>query len=124
MAPEVLKEKYTNKCDLWSCGVILYILLAGYPPFAGDNDDEILKKVESGKYNLNEPELSAVSNDAKNLIKKLLTYNPENRISAEEALKDPWLMKHNQLSSEPLMNKALNNMKTFRVLILILLLIY
>lgn len=114
VAPEVLKEKYDNKCDLWSCGVILYILLSGFPPFRGDSDDEILDNVEKGTYNLDEPELASVSKDAKNFIKKLLTYNPEKRISAQDALQDPWLKKHNELSDEPLMNKTLMNMKTFR----------
>ena len=54
IAPEVLNKSYDEKCDLWSCGVILYILLSGRPPFAGDNDKEIMAKVATGKYDLTE----------------------------------------------------------------------
>jgi len=50
IAPEVLKEKYNEKCDIWSCGVIMYILLCGYPPFNGKNEKEIIEKILSGKF--------------------------------------------------------------------------
>lgn len=103
------------RCDLWSCGVVLYILLAGYPPFRGDTDEEIFKAIEKGSYNLDEPELKDVSKQAKSLIKRLLEYNPSKRIFAEEALNDPWLKNYEELPDKPLMNKALLNMKTFRV---------
>ena len=107
--------KYDQKCDLWSCGVILYILLAGFPPFQGETDDDIHAKVLKGEYNIDEPELMNVTQDAKNLIKRLLTMNPTKRISAEEALKHKWIVKHNELSNIPLTGKVLKNMKTFRV---------
>lgn len=56
IAPEVLKKKYNEKCDIWSCGVILYILLCGYPPFNGQNDKQIIENVIRGKFTLDEPE--------------------------------------------------------------------
>lgn len=111
----MLKGKYDYKCDLWSCGVILYILLCGYPPFRGDTDEEIIEAVKSGKYNLEEPEFETVSLDAKNLIKRLLTYDPSKRINAEQALNDSWIKRYEDLPEKPLISKALANMKTFRV---------
>lgn len=95
--------------------MILYILLAGFPPFQGETDDDIHDKVLKGEYNIDEPELMSVTQDAKNLMKRFLTMNPSKRISAEEALKDKWITKHNELSNTPLTGKVLKNMKTFRV---------
>lgn len=76
VAPQVLQGKYTYKCDMWSAGVIMYILLCGYPPFHGDNDAEILAKVKSGKFSFNDQDWKNVSMEAKDLIRKLLTYDP------------------------------------------------
>lgn len=86
IAPEVLKENYNEKCDVWSCGVIMYILLSGVPPFNGDDDDEIMDRVASGKFNFKKTIFSRVSDSAKNLIKKMLTKDVNKRISADEAL--------------------------------------
>lgn len=71
---------------MWSCGIILYILLCGYPPFGGKNEEEIVARVKKGKYDFDPDDWSKVSNEAKDLIKKLLEYNPKKRITAEEAL--------------------------------------
>jgi calcium-dependent protein kinase len=90
IAPEVLNGNYTEKCDMWSIGVILYVLLCGFPPFDGENEKEIFAKVLRGQYSFDEPEWKSVSDEAKNLIKRLLDMNPDKRYSAEEALKDPW----------------------------------
>lgn len=86
IAPEVLKRSYDHKCDLWSCGVILYILLCGYPPFNGQTDKKIIEAVLSGEYTVDEPEWHSVSDPAKNLVQRLLEKNPDNRISALDAL--------------------------------------
>jgi len=93
IAPEVLKKNYDQKCDLWSCGVILYILLCGYPPFNGSSDKQIIQAVHAGKYDVSEPEWKDVSDEAKDLVAKLLTYQPEKRITALEALNHPWIKK-------------------------------
>ena len=73
IAPEVLHGEYNEKCDIWSCGVILYILLCGYPPFDGDSDEDIYKAIELGEVNFPEENWSQISQEAKNLIQKMLT---------------------------------------------------
>ena len=90
IAPEVIKGKYDEACDLWSIGVIMYILLTGSPPFNGENEDEILKSVLIGKYDTNLDTYKTLSNNAKDLITKLLRFNPSERITAKEALMHPW----------------------------------
>ena len=90
IAPEVLSRNYTEKCDLWSCGVIMYILLTGRPPFGGSDDEKILSKVKKGKFDLVKYPWSIISNEAKDLIKKLIEIDPNKRLSAEDALQHPW----------------------------------
>ena len=90
IAPEVLRGKYDEKCDLWSVGVIMYILLCGVPPFNGDDEDEILRAVSIGKYDTTSDFFVNLSPNAKDLICKLLTFNPAERISAKDALSHPW----------------------------------
>ena len=90
IAPEVLQRNYTEKCDIWSCGVIMYILLTGRPPFYGNTDDEIIYRIKSGKYDLTKYPWGVISKEAKELIKTLLQPNPNLRLSAEQALKHPW----------------------------------
>ena len=90
IAPEVLKKRYDEKCDIWSCGVILYILLSARPPFAGDSDKEIMENVSTGKYDLQSSPFNKVSKSGKDLIQKLLVMDPKKRISAQEALTHNW----------------------------------
>lgn len=82
IAPEVLSNNYDEKCDLWSIGVILFILLCGYPPFNGSNDDQIIQRVKEGKYRTDEEEWESITPDAIDLVNKLLLYDPKERISA------------------------------------------
>ncbi len=113
----MLKRKYTEKCDIWSCGVILYILLCGYPPFNGDNDKIIVDKVLSGKYEFNQAEWAGISPDAIKFIKKMMEYDPTHRYSAEQALNDPWfkLVLGETSYDKPLTVSTLMNLKQFRV---------
>lgn len=114
----MLKKRYDEKCDVWSCGVILYILLSGIPPFGGKSDDEIMAKVEKGVYSLAREEFKDVSNDAKDLIKKMLEYQPEKRISAKQAILHPWFqnaMKKSEKESIALSSSALSNLKKLNV---------
>ena len=89
MAPEVTDSEYNEKCDVWSCAIIMYMLLTGNPPFQGNNDDEIILSVKKQEYSLERPELIKVSEEAKDLIKKILVPE-EKRLSAAEALLHPW----------------------------------
>lgn len=117
IAPEVIKKSYNEKCDLWSCGVIMYILISGEPPFNDPRADNeaIMKKVEAGKYDLDHGIWKNVSKEAKDLIKKLLTYDPAERISAEQALKHPWISDHASIHIDAqAAEAALNNFMNFR----------
>jgi calcium-dependent protein kinase len=86
IAPEVLQSEYDEKCDTWSIGVILYTMLSGLPPFFGENELEIVKKVRLGIYDLNIPELENVSIEAKELISQMLMYDPKQRPSVDSCL--------------------------------------
>ena len=86
IAPEVLNKSYNEKCDIWSCGVIVYIVLSGQPPFNGASDQEIMKKVRSGKFTFTDACWAAISDNAKDLITKLLTFDVDSRPSASAAL--------------------------------------
>ena len=86
-SPEVLRNYYSKECDIWSCGVIMYVLLSGHFPFFGKTEDDITKKILSGKFIFNKKYFSNVSDKAKDLISKCLIYNKNKRITAEEALK-------------------------------------
>jgi len=93
IAPEILNQKYDEACDLWSCGVIIFILLTGRPPFNGENDEEILEKVRKGKIDFNDYNLNKISSDGVDLLKRLLCYNPANRINSLDALNHAWIKK-------------------------------
>jgi len=94
----------------------LYILLSGRPPFSGNNDGEILKAVKEGMYSMTGPEWKSVSNEAKDLIKKMLKVDPVLRISAQAALEHEWIKKkvHETIDIQATYN-ALNNLRNFRV---------
>lgn len=94
IAPEVLARSYTKACDLWSIGVITYILLCGYPPFNGESDVAIFERVKRGLSSRNFPEedWESISSEAKAFIRNLLDLDPSVRMTAAEALRDPWIV--------------------------------
>ena len=94
LAPEVIKGEYDEKSDMWSIGVMLFVMLSGRPPFGGGDDcsdKEVLEQVQRGKYEMLEEDWEDISNEAKDLVNKLLILKPEERISASEAIKHPWI---------------------------------
>lgn len=114
IAPEVLFEKYDEKCDVWSCGVIMYILLCGYPPFNGETDNEILAKIKSGKFSFPDEEWATVSFEAKDLIKCMLEFDPKKRYSSGQCLQHNWLQENTKKQIDNnLTKRALTNMKKF-----------
>jgi calcium-dependent protein kinase len=89
IAPEVINKKYNEKADIWSIGVILYIMLCGKPPFEGSNEEEIFKNILIGKAPIDE--IKNITENCKDFLKKLLTYKPESRPSASQALEHCWM---------------------------------
>lgn len=115
IAPEVLAKKYGPKCDVWSCGVITYILLSGTPPFNGSSDQEIMKKVRSGQFAFSDSIWDKISANAKDFITKLLIKDQAQRPSAEEALQHSWIVDMSkQTVDHGVALSALQNLKSFR----------
>ena len=111
ISPEVLDGFYDEKCDIWSAGVILYILLCGYPPFNGNDDDEIFESIKKRKFVYPDAEWANISKEAKDLINKMLS-EPLTRLTAEQVLVHPWLV--NQLNKNTKAKEIKINFNTFK----------
>jgi len=116
IAPEVIRNEYNEKCDIWSCGVLMYILICGKPPFYGNSVNEIMDNVLKGKFDMGPKLFKNVSEKAQDLIKKLLTYDYKKRISAEEALQSDWIQTYKNKKSvynSHEVEQVLDNIKNF-----------
>ena len=113
VAPEVLKRKYGVECDVWSAGVILYILLCGLPPFWGDNEKAIFESIMVGHLDFSEAPWPSISAPAKELIKQLLTKDVKARLTIEQALAHPWVMEGGSAPDDAMDSEVLKRMRTF-----------
>ena len=115
LAPEVIDNKYDEKCDEWSCGIILYILLTGKPPFGGKNDREIIHNIRHGILITEGSHFSKISKEAKDLIHQLMDRNPITRISASFSLTHPWFKKFlkKETPSAAVLGSVLTNLSNF-----------
>lgn len=116
-APEALQGEYDFKCDIWSCGVVLYAMLVGTLPFYGNSDKEITYKILNKDIASDLAEWDHISPEAKQLLSKMLTRDPTLRPSAEEILRDPWLENCSQylIQNKSTTDTVLNNLKSFKV---------
>ncbi|XP_044258108.1 calcium/calmodulin-dependent protein kinase type II alpha chain isoform X8 [Tribolium madens] len=114
LSPEVLKkEPYGKPVDIWACGVILYILLVGYPPFWDEDQHRLYAQIKAGAYDYPSPEWDTVTPEAKNLINQMLTVNPGKRITASEALKHPWICQRERVASVVHRQETVDCLKKF-----------
>lgn len=113
VAPQVLMGSYDEKCDIWSCGVIAYILLCGYPPFYGDTDPEILRSVKSGKFDFPSPDWDDITREGKDIITQMLKLDPAKRPSAEQLVDHRWLKDHTDKPTGTVAKDLGNNLRAF-----------
>lgn len=114
VAPEILKRlPYGKAVDMWSTGVITYILLGGYPPFHDENQARLFNRIKKGKFVFHDEYWSNISPQAKDLISRMLTVDPEARITAAEALKHPWITTAGSVLSQSNLNSTLKSLRYF-----------
>ena len=117
IAPEVLKESYDQKCDVWSCGVIMYILLCGYPPFNGNTNNDIYNAIKNNLPYFHGEDWKEITSDAIDLLQNMLNKNPVKRYSAEKCLNHPWFKlldkKGEKVFGKKLQMKVINKMNDF-----------
>jgi len=114
IAPEVFMNNYNEKADIWSCGIILYTMLCGHPPFCGNKENTIKSKILHSKLIFPSKEFKSVSKEAIEYIKHLLAYNPEERPTAEEALNNKWLLSMICNGNSKLSEYIISNLIKFR----------
>ena len=117
IAPEVLNQEYDNKCDIWSSGVILYVLLSGKPPFRGTTDADIFRSVLTAKLSFPPADWNKISQEARALIKRMLNRNPHKRPTAADVLQDAWIKSNNieqSNASGTELSECLTNLRGFK----------
>lgn len=113
VAPEVLKRSYGKQADIWSCGVILYIMLCGWPPFHGENTQQIFKNIMSSPLDLKTAPWPKISDAAKDCVRRMLTRDPKRRITAEQVLQHDWMRVNGAALDEPIIPEVLTRLKNF-----------
>ncbi|KAI3522506.1 hypothetical protein L1887_00340 [Cichorium endivia] len=116
VAPEVLRRHYGAEADIWSAGVILYILLSGVPPFWGETEQSIFDAVLRGNLDFVSEPWPSISSSAKDLVKKMLKSDPKERLTAVEVLNHPWMREDGDASDKPIDIAVLTRMKQFRAM--------
>ncbi|WCJ32928.1 Calcium-dependent protein kinase [Euphorbia peplus] len=116
VAPEVLRRRYGKEIDIWSAGVILYILLSGVPPFWAENEKGIFDAVLEGEIDFESQPWPSISNSAKDLVRRMLTQDPKRRITSTQVLEHPWLKEGGEASDKPIDSAVLSRMKQFRAM--------
>ncbi|KAK6133295.1 hypothetical protein DH2020_032958 [Rehmannia glutinosa] len=114
VAPEVLRRSYGKEIDVWSAGVILYILLSGVPPFWAETEKGIFDAILNEEVDFESDPWPSISNSAKDLVRKMLTKDPKNRITSAQVLEHPWIK--GQASDKPIDSAVLSRMKQFRAM--------
>ena len=114
VAPEILRgDPYKGEVDVWSMGVICYVLLAGYPPFYDEDTRKLYRKIRNGNYQFHDEHWKTISSDAKDLIRKMLTVNQKERWTAKQLLKHPWITSGNDVLSARELSSTIENLRKF-----------
>ncbi|CAJ1971401.1 unnamed protein product [Sphenostylis stenocarpa] len=116
VAPEVLRRSYGKEVDIWSAGVILYILLSGVPPFWAETEKGIFDSILRGHIDFESNPWPSISSSAKDLVRKMLTEHPKKRITSAQVLEHPWLKEGGNASDKPIDSAVLSRMKQFRAM--------
>ncbi|XP_021906163.1 calcium-dependent protein kinase 33 [Carica papaya] len=116
VAPEVLQRKYGKEIDIWSAGVILYILLSGVPPFWAETEKGIFAAILEGNIDFDSDPWPTISNSAKDLVRRMLTQDPKQRITSAQVLEHPWIREGGDASDKPIDSAVLSRMKQFRAM--------
>ncbi|XP_052182327.1 calcium-dependent protein kinase-like [Diospyros lotus] len=116
VAPEVLRRSYGKEIDVWSAGIILYILLSGVPPFWAETEKGIFDAILEGVIDFHSDPWPTISNGAKDLVRKMLTQDPRKRITSAQVLEHPWLREGGEASDKPIDSAVLSRMKQFRAM--------
>ncbi|KAK9921523.1 hypothetical protein M0R45_030030 [Rubus argutus] len=113
VAPEVLRKHYGQECDVWSAGVIIYILLSGVPPFWDETEQGIFEQVLKGELDFISEPWPSISESAKDLVQRMLVRDPKKRITAHEVLRHPWVQVDGVAPDKPLDSAVLTRLKQF-----------
>lgn len=117
VAPEILDGSYTEACDIWSLGVVIYVLLSGNKPFYGASDEEVFKKIQSTSYDFEDSCWSITSDDAKDLIRRILVLDASQRLTAEQVLQHQWISKQApRVSQTPMTPEVFQRLQSFNAL--------